>query len=187
MYYLFLFILSIVAVYLMYYGIKHFVALNTEPTKLPEATDGITPNDDVNQSYNSMLNISVDVVPDVKPKRKHSRLHYFCVKDNGYNIQVWPKDQYVPYIIEFNIAGITYGEHISEHLGEFVATLESEPSNPHDPNAIKIVTNEGHRVGYVPRDMTARIRDSISLPCSCYCYIGKNNNIYFSDCYIILS
>lgn len=111
-------------------------------------------------------------------------LRYFCVKDKGYNITVWPKDQYVGDYVEFSIAGITHGEHVSEHLGEFVATLEPEPNNPYDPNAIRIVTSEGHRVGYVPRDMTDRIRDFNDLPCDCYCYIGINDGIYFSDCYI---
>lgn len=111
-------------------------------------------------------------------------LRYFCVKDKGYNVTVWPKDQYIGDYLEFKIAGITHGEHVSEHLGEFVATLEPEPTNPYDPNAIRIVTSEGHRVGYIPRNMTDRIRDFATLPCPCYCYIGTNDGIYFSDCYI---
>jgi hypothetical protein len=111
-------------------------------------------------------------------------LRYFCVKDKGYNVTVWPKDQYIGDYLEFKIAGITHGEHVSEHLGEFVATLEPEPTNPYDPNAIRIVTSEGHRVGYIPRDLTDCIRDFATLPCPCYCYIGTNDGIYFSDCYI---
>ena len=51
-------------------------------------------------------------------------------------------------------------------------------------NVIRIVTSEGHRVGYIPRNMTDRIRDFATLPCTCFCYIGTNNGIYFSDCYI---
>lgn len=111
-------------------------------------------------------------------------LQYFCIKDKGYNVSVWPKDQYIGDFVEFNIAGITHGENVSEHLGEFVATLEPEPTNPYDPNAIRIVTSEGHRVGYIPRNMTDRIRDFTTLPCTCYCYIGNNDGIYFSDCYL---
>ena len=113
-------------------------------------------------------------------------LRYFCIKDKGYNVSVWPKDQGFQGIdyIEFNIAGITHGEHIDEHLGEFVATLVPEPTNPYDANAIKIMTDNGHRVGYVPSDMTATIREFTTLPCFCYCYIGNNNGTYFSDCYI---
>jgi hypothetical protein len=112
------------------------------------------------------------------------KLQYFCVKDKGYHVTVWPKDQYIGDYVEFNIAGITHGEHIDEHLGEFVATLVPDPTNPYDANAIKIMTDNGHRVGYVPRDTTATIRDFTTLPCQCYCFIGNNDGIYFSDCYI---
>jgi hypothetical protein len=113
-------------------------------------------------------------------------LRYFCVKDKGYNVSVWPNKsgfQGIDYI-EFNIAGITHGEHIDEHLGEFVAKLVTDPTNPYDANAIKIMTDNGHRIGFVPRDMTSTIRDFTTLPRPCYCYIGNNDGIYFSDCYL---
>ena len=114
-------------------------------------------------------------------------LRYFCVKDKGYHVSVWPKDQGFQGIdyIEFDIAGITHGEHVDEHIGEFAANLEPEPTNPYDSNAIKIVTGNGHRVGYVPKDMTQSVRDFVvKLPCQCYCYIGINDGTYFTDCYI---
>ena len=113
-------------------------------------------------------------------------LQYFCIKDKGYHVSVWPKDQGFQGIdyIEFNIAGITHGEHVDDHLGEFVANLEPEPTNPYDEKAIKIVTSEGHRVGYVPKDQTTYVRDFATLSCRCYCYIGTNDGMYFTDCYI---
>ena len=112
------------------------------------------------------------------------RLRYFCIKDKGYHVSVWPKDQGIGDYLEFPIAGITHGEYIDEHLGEFAATLEPDPTNPYDQNAIKIVTSEGHRVGYVPKDQTQYVRDFTTLPCRCYCYIGTNNAMYYTDCYI---
>jgi hypothetical protein len=111
-------------------------------------------------------------------------LQYFCIKDKGYHTSVWPKDQPIGGFIEFKIAGISHREGIDSHLGEFVATLESEPTNPYDANAIKILAADGHHLGYVPNDATDAIRDIATLPCSCYCYIGENNGTYFSDCYI---
>lgn len=113
-------------------------------------------------------------------------LRYFCIKDKGYHVSVWPKDQGFQGVdyVEFNIAGITHGEYVDDHLGEFAATLEPDPTNPYDQKAIKIVTREGHRVGYVPKDMTSDVRNFASLPCRCYCYIGQNDGMYFTDCYI---
>lgn len=113
-------------------------------------------------------------------------LRHFCIKDKGYHVSVWPKDQGYQGIdyLEFNIAGVTHGEHVDDHLGEFAATLEPDPTNPYDSNAIKIVTREGHRIGYVPKDQTQYVRDFITLPCRCYCYIGTNDGFYFTDCYI---
>ena len=114
-------------------------------------------------------------------------LQYFCIKDKGYHVSVWPKDQGFQGIdyIEFDIAGITHGEHVDDHLGEFAANLVPEPTNPYDANAIKIVTGNGHRIGYVPKDMTQSVRDFVvKLPCQCYCYIGTNDGTFFTDCYI---
>ena len=114
-------------------------------------------------------------------------LQYFCIKDNGYHVSVWSKDHYQPDIIEFDIAGMSYRENIDDYFGEFKGTLEAEPTNTYDPNAIKILAPDGHHVGYVPKDMTADVRKYATLPCTCYFYIGENDGIYFSDCYIIIN
>ena len=111
-------------------------------------------------------------------------LQYFCIKDKGYHVTVWPKDYNHFDMVRFNIAGIEYRDNIDEYLGESVGVLEAEPTNPYDPNAIKILTHDGHHVGYVPKDMTDEVRKVANLPCSCFFYIGKRNGIYFSDCYI---
>ena len=115
------------------------------------------------------------------------KLEYFCIKDKGYHVSVWPKDagmQHLDYI-DFPIAGITHRERIGDYLGEHVGTLEEEPDNPYDANAIKILAADGHHLGYVPRDYIFDVRKFTTLPCTCYVYIGENDGIYFSDCYII--
>jgi len=111
-------------------------------------------------------------------------LQYFCIKDKGYHVTVWPKDYNHYDMVRFNIAGIEYRDNIDEYLGESVGVLEAEPTNPYDPNAIKILAHDGHHVGYVPKDQTAYVRDFATLPCRCYCYIGTNDGMYFTDCYI---
>ena len=73
-------------------------------------------------------------------------LQYFCIKDKGYHVTVWPKDagmQHLDYI-EFPIAGITHRENIGNYIGEHLGTLEEEPDNPYDANAIKILAADGH-------------------------------------------
>ena len=111
-------------------------------------------------------------------------LRYFCIKDKGYHVSVWPKDQRIGDYLEFPVAGMNHVADINNYLGEFAGTLEPEPTNPYDENAIKILTPGGHRVGYVPKDQTKYVRDFTSLPCPCYCYIGCNEDHYFSCCYI---
>ena len=112
-------------------------------------------------------------------------LQYFCVKDKGYHVSVWPKDYNQLDIVEFNIAGMSHRDNIDEYLGEFKGTLEAEPDNAYDHNAIKVLAADGHHVGYVPKDMTSEIRDNAALPSQCFCYIGENDGVYFSDCYIL--
>ena len=111
-------------------------------------------------------------------------LQYFCIKDKGHHVTVWPKDNRIGEVLEFTIAGMSYRDNIDEYLGEHVGTLEAEPTNEYDPNAIKILAEDGHHVGYVPKDMTSEIRNSAVLPCTCYFYIGENAGTHFSDCYI---
>lgn len=201
MYILLLLFLFVVAVVLMVYGLSH-LNLNTMPDKanvLPKSGNTSEQQNEPAQqeqpTHFDLLDDNGDPIKEPKVKivigggdsnAPIQKLKYFCVKDKGYHVSVWPKDQGFQGIdyIEFQIAGITHGEHINDHLGEFVATLVPDPTNPYDANAIKIMTDNGHRVGYVPRDTTSDIRNFYALPCSCYCYIGNNDGIYFSDCYI---
>lgn len=126
-----------------------------------------------------------DVVGGGDSDAQVQELQYFCIKDKGYHVSVWPKDQPIGGYIEFNIAGIDYRENIDNYLGEFKGTLEAEPTNEYDPNAIKVLATDGHHVGYVPADMTEEIRTNADLPCPCFFYIGENDGTYFSDCYIV--
>jgi hypothetical protein len=111
-------------------------------------------------------------------------LQYFCIKDKGYHVTVWPKDNRIGEVLEFTIAGMSYRDNIDDYLGEHVGTLEAEPTNPYDANAIKILAEDSHHVGYVPKDMTSEICNYAVLPCTCYFYIGEKAGTYFSDCYI---
>ena len=133
-------------------------------------------------TYNGQLPELDDDKPTNNPKVQE--LKYFCIKDKGYHVTVWPKGQYIPDYLEFEIAGMSYRNNIDDYLGEHKGTLEAEPRNEYDPNAIKILAEDGHHVGYVPKDMTTAVREFNTIPCTCYFYIGDNAGIYFSDAYI---
>ena len=116
-------------------------------------------------------------------------MKYFCKKVSEHKtVYIWPKDQYIGDYIEFTIAGILHRDNVSSYKGENVGTLEAEPTNEYDSNAIKILSADGHHVGYVPKNITQQIRDFTILPCKCYFYIGTykkdGGTCYFSDCYI---
>ena len=179
-----LLILFIIAVCLLVYAVK-VSRRNKEESEKQQTAEQPTHFD--------LLDDNGDPIPSSDDRARSSAcseatirsLRYFCIKDKGYHVSVWPKEQGFQGVdyIEFNIAGITHGENIDDHLGEFVATLEPDPTNPYDSQAIKIIIND-HRIGYVPKDMTDEVRTFAQLPCTCYCYIGQHDGTYFTDCYI---
>ncbi len=120
------------------------------------------------------------------PELEDTTLQYFCIKDKGYHVSVWPKNQGMQNLdyLEFDIAGMTFRGNLDDYIGEHAGTLEAEHDNDYDPNAIKVLAEDGHHVGYVPKDMTADIRKFTTLPCRCYFYIGNNDGTYYSDAYI---
>lgn len=133
-----------------------------------------------------LLDDNGEPMPERSSEPVIQELQYFCVKDKGYHVSVWPKNagmQNLDYI-EFDIAGMSFRENIEEYIGEHSGTMEAEPTNPYDANAIKILAEDDHHVGYVPKDMTDKIRKQKQLPCTCYFYIGENDGTYFSDCYV---
>ena len=192
---LLLLFLFAVAVVLMAYGLKKSDKANVLPKSDNTSGQQNEPAQQEQPTHFDLLDDNGDPIKEPKVKivigggdsnAPIHELQYFCIKDKGYHVSVWPKNdgiQGVDYL-EFSIAGIAHGEHVDKHIGEFAATLESDPTNPYDQNAIKIVTREGHRVGYVPKDQTQNVRDFSTLPCRCYCYIGTSDDFYFTDCYL---
>lgn len=70
------------------------------------------------------------------------------------------------FLLETHVAGLAYHQ-ISQALPDLAVskalTLRREPSNPHDPLAIEILTAGGLKLGYVPRHrnpVLARLMDA---------------------------
>ena len=124
---------------------------------------------------------------------KAQELKFFCIKDKGYHVSVWPNvDGYSDLdYVEFNIAGITHHrEAAMNHIGETMGILVAEHDNPYDANAIRIMTPDWQCVGYAPKDRTEDIRKHTNLPCPCLFYIGfreeNGDQIFYTDAYIRL-
>jgi len=116
-------------------------------------------------------------------------MKYFCKKKSEYGyVSVWPKDLYCYDYIDFYLAGLSFRDNIAQYKGEHVGTLELEPTNTYDENAIRVLAEDGYHVGYVPKELTATIRDRKPLPCNCYFYIWSQKidgaTKYLSLCYI---
>lgn len=171
---IFIFLLIILVVGCIIYG-HTYQQNHPQPQQNSRSNKSIKP---------TIPHIAVTINPDRDQVAPIRELQYFCIKEKGYHVTVWPKDHDQFDIVEFNIAGMSHRDNIDDYIGEFVGTLESEPANPYDSNAIKVLAADGHHVGYVPMNTTAEIRKHFTLPCSCFCYIGNNDGIYFSDCYI---
>ena len=177
----FIIIIILAAAFILYKSMKQKEKEPAATNRQPMHFDLLDDNGDHIKESNPQVKVVIGGGNSDAPVQE---LQYFCIKDKGYHVSVWPKDQSQFDIIEFPIAGMSHRDNIDDYLGEFKGTLEAEPTNPYDTNAIKVLAPDGHHVGYVPKDITAEIRNETNLPCSYFCYIGCNQGTYFSDCYI---
>ena len=56
------------------------------------------------------------------------------------------------------IAGINHRQGISHYKGRNTVALVPEPKNEFDPNAIKVIAEDGHHLGYIQRHQTEMVR-----------------------------
>lgn len=57
----------------------------------------------------------------------------------------------------FKIAGINHRQGISRYVGRVECALVPEPDNEFDPDAIKIVAEDRHHLGYIPSGQTEMV------------------------------
>lgn len=56
------------------------------------------------------------------------------------------------------IAGINHCRNIKGYTGRIESALVPEPTNEYDPNAIKVVAEDGHHLGYIQMNQTDIVR-----------------------------
>ena len=90
-------------------------------------------------------------------------------------------------IYYFKIAGINKRTGIKSLVGNVRILLEEEPTNKHDPNAIKVIhRGTGKHLGYVKADQTDTIRSMVpSLPCETIGEIHKSYDSFEDRDYLV--
>lgn len=122
---------------------------------------------------------------------RKSRFRYYHMSEAGNVYPMSEKGYFLPSdIFEFMIAGTNYNDSIADYLGEFRGMLVPEPTNEHDPNAIRVEHEDGGFVGYVPRSEQQGLREfKGELPCPCYCFVefrvGENDHYFLGHCYVV--
>ena len=66
-------------------------------------------------------------------------------------------------LLILSIAGINYCGNLRAYVGDFKGVLVPEPKNDYDPKAIKVVCEDGKKLGYVPEYETDNVRRLIGI------------------------
>ena len=79
-----------------------------------------------------------------------------------------------------SVAGINHRDGIVRYTGRNTVALVPEPKNEFDPQAIKVVAEDGHLLGYVHRHQTDMVRSWArnELPMYCTCRIEEHDDEY---------
>ena len=77
-----------------------------------------------------------------------------------------------------NIAGINYRSNIAKYVGRVECALVTEPENEFDKNAIKIVAEDRHHLGYIPSNQTDFVRSLTAneFPYRCTAFIHDDED-----------
>lgn len=82
---------------------------------------------------------------------------YHAIEKGTYDGPTWlPKydDMFI-----YDIKGINYRTGISKYVYDGPGYLQPSPRNRHDPNAIKVMSEDGHHLGFVDKDYTSAVRE----------------------------
>lgn len=76
------------------------------------------------------------------------------------------------------IAGINHRQGINRYIGRVECALVPEPTNKYDPEAIKIVAEDNHHLGYIPSDQTDFVRSLAAneFPYLCTAFISQEED-----------
>lgn len=76
------------------------------------------------------------------------------------------------------IAGINHRQNVGRYAGQLDVALVPEPTNEFDPDAVKIVAEDGHHLGYIASHNTefVRVLAGDHFPMRCTAFIEKHED-----------
>ena len=76
------------------------------------------------------------------------------------------------------IAGINHRSGIGKYVGRVECALVPEPENEYDHNAIKVVAEDSHHLGYIPTEQTDFVRSLTAneFPYHCTAFIDEHED-----------
>jgi len=76
------------------------------------------------------------------------------------------------------IAGINHRSGIGKYVGRVECALVPEPENEYDHNAIKVVSEDSHHLGYIPTEQTDFVRSLTAneFPYHCTAFIDEHED-----------
>lgn len=76
------------------------------------------------------------------------------------------------------IAGINHRSGIGKYVGRIECALVPEPENEYDHNAIKVVAEDSHHLGYIPTEQTDFVRSLTAneFPYHCAAFIDEHED-----------
>lgn len=79
-----------------------------------------------------------------------------------------------------NIAGINYRSNIAKYIGRVECVLVPDPENEFDHDAIKILSEDRHHLGYIPSNQTDFVRSLTAneFPYRCTAFIDEHEDEY---------
>lgn len=77
-----------------------------------------------------------------------------------------------------SIAGINHRQNINRYKGRNTVALVPDPQNEFDPNAIKVVAEDGHHLGYIHQNQTDMVRSLArnNFPLYCVAMIKEHDD-----------
>ena len=76
------------------------------------------------------------------------------------------------------IVGINHRQGIGRYIGRVECALVPEPDNEYDHNAIKIIAEDGHHLGYIQKERTEMVRwmTADEFPYHCTAFIKEHED-----------